>query len=102
MSKPVYSDDRVHLMPEKCSTCIFRPDNLMSLQPGRVKDMVDGCLEHPAGNIPCHQTIHGQRDQQAICRGFWDSYKDRQSVLVLAEQMGKVVEVSGNVGGDQP
>ena len=97
--KPVYHNDKVHVMPDKCSTCIFRPGNLMSLQPGRVKDMVDSCLSEDGGNIPCHQTIAGQRDQQAICRGFWDSYRDRVPLLQLAEQMGVVVEVSGN--GDQ-
>jgi hypothetical protein len=64
----------------------------MSLQNGRVKNMVRQCLEDEtgSGNIPCHETLSGD---QAICRGFWDGYRDRVWVLQLAERMGIVREV---------
>lgn len=90
----VFNNGKVHVMPEKCSTCIFRPGNLMTLQPGRVKGMVDSCLEE-GGVIPCHKTIHGQREQEAVCRGFFDSYKDQVPGLLWAEELGITEEVEG-------
>jgi len=91
-SRPVFRDGKVHVCAEKCSTCIFRPGNLMSLGPGRVKDMVDACLADPdgAGNIPCHQTLGGD---QAICRGFYDGYADRSLLFRMAAALGAIEEV---------
>lgn len=88
----VYNHGLVHVMPERCSTCIFRPGNLMSLHPGRVKDMVDEAISE-AGVIPCHKTIHGQREQNAVCRGFLDSYTDQVPALRLAVDIGLIEEV---------
>ena len=92
----VYRDGAVHVMAERCATCIFRPGNLMSLNPGRVKSMVDMCLddEAGAGNIPCHETTYGQCSGEAICRGFWDGYADRQGMLTMATRLGLVREVT--------
>lgn len=92
-SKPVYSDGKVHVMPDKCSSCIFRPGNLMHLNAGRVKEMVDGSIQS-GGVIPCHQTIHGQREQEAVCRGFFDSYADQVPALRLAQAMHLIEEVT--------
>lgn len=92
MSKPVYSDGKVHVMPEKCSTCIFRPGNLMRLQPGRVKEMVDGALANQSV-IPCHKTIYGEREQEAVCRGFYDAHGSRVPALRLAAAMDVIEEV---------
>lgn len=91
----VFNNGKVYVMADKCNTCIFRPGNLMTLQPGRVKNMVDSCLEK-GGSIPCHKTIHGQREQQAVCRGFFDSYKDRVLGLRLAEEMDIIEEVESD------
>lgn len=90
--EPVYSNGRVHVMAEKCSTCIFRPGNLMNLKPGRVKEMVDGSVADGAG-ITCHKTIYGQAEQEATCRGFFDAHKERVPALLLAEALGIIVEV---------
>ena len=38
---PVYDKAGLHVMAEPCSTCIFKPGNLMRLSKGRVKDMTD-------------------------------------------------------------
>lgn len=81
--------DGVHVLSEKCATCIFRPGNLMSLHPGRVKGMVEMAVE-AASCIPCHKTTYGQADP-AICRGFWDSYRHRVSTLQIAERLDFVV-----------
>jgi len=82
--KPVYRDRKVHVLSEKCSTCIFRPGNLMHLEPGRVRDMIEQCLSKEGGNIPCHKTLS---DERAICRGYFDSYADRDPILALAKAM---------------
>jgi hypothetical protein len=56
---------------EMCSTCVFRPGNLMQLQPGRLRGMVNDSLANDSG-IPCHKTLDGRR---ALCRGFWDRHQ---------------------------
>lgn len=92
MGKPVYSEGKVHVMPAMCSTCIFRPGNLMTLQPGRVKGMVDEATANESV-IPCHKTIHGQREQEAVCRGYYDAQVDRVHTLWLAAAMNIIEEV---------
>lgn len=91
---PVFHNGRVHVRAEKCSTCIFRPGNLMKLAPGRVKEMVDGSIADGAG-ITCHKTLPGMPDeaQQATCRGFYDGYAERVPAFLLAEAMGIIEEV---------
>lgn len=88
----VYRDGLLHVMADRCSTCIFRPGNLMHLERGRVGVMVRECLSDPLGgaSITCHDTLSGP---QAICRGFWDGHAQRQWRLMLAEAMGIVREV---------
>lgn len=87
-----FRDGQLWVLRERCDSCIFRPGNLMMLNGGTVKSMVDACLAEPsgAGNIPCHHTVIGER---AICRGFWDGYRDRIGLLQAAERMGLVTEV---------
>jgi hypothetical protein len=65
----VYRHGRVHVCEHLCSTCIFRPGNLMMLRPGRVREMVKQAREDRS-TIVCHQTL--SQDQQAACRGFYD------------------------------
>lgn len=92
MAAKVYSAGKVHVLSEKCSTCIFRPGNLMYLNPGRVKMMVDGSIGG-GGAITCHKTIHEQTEQEAVCRGFFDSYADQVPGLALARDIGIIEEV---------
>lgn len=68
----------------KCSTCIFRPGNLMHLEEGRVENMVAECIE-TQGTIPCHKTLDGDN---AVCRGFFDVHKKDVPLLQIAERMG--------------
>jgi hypothetical protein len=86
----VVDPDGVRVCADKCDTCIFRPGNLMYLNPGRVKGMVQECLAGQ-GHIPCHKTL--DEDVQAICRGFWDAYRNEIDLLRLAERIGFVKEV---------
>lgn len=70
---PFYNG-KVHVQSRMCDTCIFRPGNLMHLDPGRVEGMVEEATRRDSC-IPCHQTIHtGRRNVQAVCRGFYDRH----------------------------
>ncbi len=90
----VFRDGTVHVLADRCSTCIFRPGNLVHLEPGRVKNMVDDCVsdESGGGNIPCHSTVWTRDVQPAICRGFYDGYRDRIPLLSMAGAMGLITE----------
>lgn len=78
---------RVRLLAEKCSTCIFRAGNKMDLHPGRVQQMVLECLARDSF-VVCHSTLSGMSGaQNAICRGYYDGYKDRSRLLMDVEHM---------------
>jgi hypothetical protein len=88
----VYRDGRVHVLTEKCSSCILRAPKdgqIQGLQPGRITGMVKDSQSDDAGNIPCHQTIYTDGVKPAICRGFWD-LPNRPAVLNLAVAMDVV------------
>lgn len=82
-----YRGGKVHVLESKCSTCIFRPGNLMFLPDGRrdalVKENIDS-----GGAIACHQTLDGD---QAVCRGFFDVHKDDVPGLTVGERLGMIV-----------
>lgn len=81
-----FRDGRIYVLDRKCSTCIFRPGNLMHLEPGRVDQMVEACIENQSV-IPCHKTLDGPR---SICRGYWDVHRDEIWPLRLAHAMDLV------------
>jgi hypothetical protein len=83
-------DGKVHVLAERCSTCIFKPGNLMSLQPGRVRDMIEAC-RRDEGTIPCHKTL--DEEAQAVCRGFYEAAISWHSLLQMAERLGVIEEV---------
>lgn len=76
---------------EKCSTCVFRPGNLMQLQPGRVAGMVRESIENDSF-IPCHKTLDGDK---AVCRGFFDKHKDKSLGCRLGAIFG-IIEVEAD------
>lgn len=79
--KPFY-DGKIHVLSEKCRTCIFRPGNLMDLSTGRVKQMVRDATRNES-SITCHQTLS---IEGAVCRGFFDAHKTQP--LRMAERLG--------------
>jgi len=81
----VFDGEVVHVMERKCSTCIYRPGNLMKLEPGRREGMEAGAIAEQ-GVIPCHQTIHGSRKHESVCRGFFDVAK-HEGLLAVAERL---------------
>lgn len=66
-----YRDGKVHVLAERCSTCVFRPGNLMTLSDGRLRDLIDQNLKADAA-LTCHKTIG---HDPAVCRGFFDAYE---------------------------
>lgn len=85
----------LRIQQRMCATCIFRPGNLMDLDPGRVEQMVaDSVREDTA--IICHDTLDATDDEgewiidviggpQAVCRGFYDRHKTQP--LQVAERL---------------
>lgn len=94
MSFDVYRDGKLYVLSDQCSSCIFRAGNLMQLQRGRVRGMVEDCIRDQSA-IPCHQTIYTDEHEPAICRGFHDSKWGHEVIaLRLAHSMGIIVEVA--------
>lgn len=94
MTKPgPYRDGRIHVLTDRCSTCIFRR-GAFYLPPGRLKEIVDTNLES-GGAITCHETLtdYGPKlAPPAVCRGFYDAHKDSVPALRLAQLMGLIEE----------
>ncbi|MEV6401259.1 hypothetical protein AB0M39_41895 [Streptomyces sp. NPDC051907] len=74
---------RVRLCARRCDTCIFRPGNLMHLQQGRVKQMVETCVKNEA-HVTCHDTlVHNDRGLPgAMCRGWEQHPQSGASIAV--------------------
>jgi hypothetical protein len=86
-------DEGVRVCAQECSTCIFKPGNLMFLRGGRVKDMVDTARADNAA-IVCHKTLSGKK---AICRG-WFSRFGRDTIMGrLAIQKPIEIDPDGEV-----
>lgn len=68
-----------------CDTCIFRPGNLMSLEPGRVEGMVAEATANE-GCIPCHDTLG---PKASVCHGFFKRHAT--APLQIAERLGYIV-----------
>ena len=88
-----YRDGTVHVLDDKCSTCVFRPGNLMHLEPGRLSGMVKAGVDRanrPGGAITCHSTIYRDDVEPAVCRGFYDKHRDRVQALQVAERLSMV------------
>lgn len=81
----IYRDGKVHVCAEMCPTCVFRPGNLMHLEPGRLREMVDRARKDES-TIVCHSTLY--TDERAACRGFFDRYAT--APLQIAERLGMI------------
>jgi hypothetical protein len=92
---PPYRDGRLHVLADRCSTCVFRPGNLMSLSPGRLRELVKANVDNDAALV-CHQTLsYGSHPEmgEALCRGFVDANSGNVPALRLAEAMDIVQPV---------
>jgi hypothetical protein len=83
-----FRDEHVHVCEDMCSTCIFRPGNLMHLQRGRVRQMIDEAVGNDSA-IVCHKTLDGDN---AVCRGFFDRMETIPLRLAVALDRVRFVE----------
>lgn len=76
------------LLAERCATCVFRPGNLMHLSAGRLADLIQSNIDAGALLI-CHSTLPDWDPEvdKAICRGFWDGYRDEVAVVQVMERL---------------
>lgn len=93
---PVLRKSRV--LPRPCDTCVFYRGNMMTLAPGRLRDLVDRTRAEGTF-IFCHDTLSYGRfphARPAICRGFLDRY-DTQALQLIRRLWG-FVEVDPPTG----
>lgn len=83
------------LLTDQCTTCVFRPGNLMHLPPGRLKELVDHNRRVGAG-LTCHQTLSYAETgaDRAFCRGFYDAYPDTRIFQISERLMGGFTPVA--------
>lgn len=86
----VFREGRLWVQERKCDTCIFRPGNLMHLDPGRCESMTAEAIREQ-GVIPCHKTLGSGAEN--VCRGFFDVAKHEVGALSAAERLDILVEV---------
>ena len=86
MRTNAYRDGQVHVLTEKCQTCVFRAGNLMRLQEGRLKDLVDSNLAEDTALV-CHATLYKDGVDNAVCRGYFDAYGTEVTPLRMAQMM---------------
>lgn len=99
LEREPYRDGTVHVMSEKCSTCVFHPGNLMHLRPGRMKELTDH-VQQTGVPFVCHQTLpfstadHVEYyDGAALCAGSVEAYGAESQLMQMAEQMDVVTKV---------
>jgi hypothetical protein len=89
MAGNAYRDGRVHVLSERCPTCVFRPGNLMALDPGRLRELIDDNRSNDSA-LTCHETL--LTTDNAICRGFFD-LEPKTTPLQIAERIGVITFV---------
>jgi hypothetical protein len=78
----------VHVCEQLCDSCVFRPGNLMYLEPGCLAGMVADAKANESAII-CHSTLYRERVDNAVCRGFFDRHPTQP--LQVAERLGLVL-----------
>lgn len=73
----------LRVLKEQCNTCIFRPGNLMNLNKGRLKDMVES-VEADQTYVICHKTL--DQPLGSVCRGSFDNVYT--TAIKVAERIG--------------
>ena len=89
----VFRDGKVHVLSEKCQTCIFNP-HTRPVAGSRVAEMVRDTMDVEGSTVVCHSTLYGEGEREdAICRGWYDRLADRDPLLGLAQAMDIIEEV---------
>jgi len=92
MSKPnhnIFRDDKVHVLSEKCATCIFNPAT-RPVSGNRVAGMVRDTMDTEGATVVCHSTLNTRPKRNAVCRGWYDRLGMRDNLLRLARVMGLI------------
>lgn len=92
--KGPYRDGKIHVLKERCDTCIFRPGNLMHLSAEGLRTVIKGNRDADSA-LTCHQTLPSNGRyiaEPALCRGYYDGYADVTTPLILAKAMGVIEE----------
>ena len=80
----------VQVMRRSCDSCIFRKDSPLDLEQ-LLDDARDPHMDgFFAGPRICH---HSDPKNGAVCRGFWNRYKDCFTAGQVAQRLGAVIEV---------
>jgi hypothetical protein len=82
------------LLSERCATCILSAGDPMHLGPERTAAFIRQVLD--AGSyVICHDTTDGDFPdyRPAICRGFFDAYRDRTPALLILQAGRRLTEV---------
>ncbi|MFC1418658.1 hypothetical protein [Streptacidiphilus cavernicola] len=86
----------VRVMSKKCTTCIYRPGNLMHLAPGRLAQITREAIDCE-GQVVCHESdgvTPGTGQPAAVCKGFEEHPQSRRSLaLRMADALGWTVYV---------
>jgi hypothetical protein len=98
-SAPPFRNGRIHILSERCSTCVFRPGNLVRLRPGRMKDLVESNRKADTA-FACHQTLWEEGVDRAICRGYFDAYWQAITPLRMAVALSMITEQDPPPGKD--
>jgi hypothetical protein len=85
---------KVRVFDDKCSTCVFRPGNLMFLREGQFEEIIAANLKAGA-LLTCHQTLPyaGTGIEPTACGGFWKSYGLQTMAGRLAKAMIGIIFV---------
>lgn len=79
------------VMSRACDTCIFRKDLHWDLESllAEVRD------PHAEGHFKSYRACHhkGEGQDTAVCRGFWNRYRDDFDLGQLAQRLGLVIEI---------
>lgn len=78
----------LRVQKKSCATCIFRKDCALDLNK-LLKDVAD---PHMPGYFQGHRICHHSND--AVCRGFWNRFKNKFSLGQVAQRLGLVEFVS--------
>ena len=85
-----YRDGKVHVVSERCNTCIFSPGKRF-VEGKRVAELVSETKDEPGSTVTCHKTIYNDLDN-AICRGWYDHFAKQDPILRLAKAMEIIEE----------
>lgn len=80
----------LRIMAGPCSTCIFRPGNLMHLNEGRVKSMVADVVRGDSFT-QCHKTLGCEPGRGALCHGMTKRHEG--DLVRTFRRLGAIEEV---------